>query len=85
MTDREDLPKVVASIMWTAPGLVLRSGFAYLRMKSSAKKSSQRFMDGLVKGGMSPEMARRLSEKYAVELRARRFFGRFLSSRGPAH
>lgn len=85
MTDREELPKVVASIMWAIPGLVLRSGFAYLRMKRRAKRSSRDFMKGLMKGGMPPEMARALSEKYAMKLSIRSFIGGLGRRRGFAH
>lgn len=83
MTDREDMPRVVAAIMWNSPGLVLRGGFAYLRMKRRAKRSARHFMSGLIRGGMSPEMARRLSDKYAVNLSIRAFIGGFGSSKGP--
>lgn len=85
MTDREDMPKVVAAIMWTSPGLVFRSGFAYLRMRRRAKVSSQHFMSGLIRGGMAPEMARQLSDKYAVDLSIRAFIGGLGSSKAPPH
>lgn len=85
MTDREDLPKVVAAIMWMSPGLAVRGGFAYLRMKKMARRSSQHFMDGLIRGGMPPEMARRLSEKYSVDISIRSFIGGLGGSRGQAH
>ncbi|MBN1678206.1 MAG: hypothetical protein JW880_06665 [Candidatus Thermoplasmatota archaeon] len=75
MTDREDMPKVIATIMWTSPGLVLRSGFAYLRMRKMARRSSQQFMDALIRGGIPPEMARQLSDKYAVDLSVKRLVG----------
>jgi len=85
MTDREDIPKVVAAIMWMSPGLVVRGGFAYLKMKQRAKKSSQHFMEGLIRGGMSPEMARQLSDKYAVDLNIRKVINGLGSSREPTH
>jgi hypothetical protein len=75
MTRREDGPRIVATMMWEAPGLVLRGGFAYLRIKRQAKRSSRHFMRGLVRGGMSPEVARSLSQKYATRLSIRRFIG----------
>jgi len=75
MTDRVDLPKLIATIMWTAPGPTIKGGFAYLRMKRMAKRSSRRFMDGLLKGGMPPEMARDLSEKYTSSLSIRDMIG----------
>lgn len=85
MTDREDVPKVVAAIMWTSPGLVVKSGFAFLRMKRRAKMCSQHFMDGLIRGGMPPEMARQLSDKYSVELSIKSFISGLGGHRGPTH
>jgi len=75
MTRREDIPRVVATMVWEAPGLVLRGGFAYLRIKGQAKKSSRHFMRGLLRGGMPPELARSLSQKYTTKLGIRRFIG----------
>ncbi len=85
MTDREDMPKVIATIMWTSPGLALRSGFAYLRMRKRAQRSSQHFMEGLIRGGMPPEVARQLSDKYAVDLSIKRFIGGLGTSRAATH
>lgn len=75
MTRREDMPRVVATMMWKAPGLVLRGGFAYLRIKRRAKRSSRHFMRGLVRGGMPPEIARSLSHKYTTKLSIKRLIG----------
>lgn len=75
MTRRENVPKIVATVMWEAPGLVLRGGFAYLRIKRRAKSSSRHFMRGLVRGGMPPEVARSLSQKYAPKLSIKGFIG----------
>ena len=67
-TERTDTPKVVATVLWSSPGLVLRSGVAYLRMKRLARVSSDRFRASLESSGMPPERARQLSENYGVDL-----------------
>ena len=75
MTRREDIPRVVATVIWEAPGLVFRGGFAYLRIKRQARRNSRHFKRGLLRGGMPPEIARSLSQKYTTKLGIRRFFG----------
>ena len=66
MTDRqkEDVPKIVATIVWSMPGLVLGTGFAYLRMRKDLQKSARVFYQSMVDSGMPVEQAQRLREKY---------------------
>lgn len=70
MTDqgRPDVPKILAAIMWTAPGLTIRTGFAYLRMRRDLQKSARVFYQGMIDAGMPIEQARQLREKYADNL-----------------
>lgn len=82
-TEESDTPKVVATIMWTSPGLVLRSGLAYLRMKRLARESSDRFRSSLESSGMPPERARQLSDEYGTDLSISRFMGGFVKHKGP--
>ncbi len=61
---REDVPKIMAAVMWTAPGLVFRTGFAYLRMRRDLQKSAREFYKSMIDAGMPVEQARQLREKY---------------------
>ncbi|MDW5563445.1 MAG: hypothetical protein SA339_09485 [Methanomassiliicoccus sp.] len=48
-----------------APGLVMRVGLQYLRMKRSAIKARERFYRELVKSGMPTGDAKILADEYA--------------------
>lgn len=74
-TERTDPPTVVATLIWSAPGLVLRGGVAYLRMKSRARVSADRLRASLVNSGMPPERARQLSEGYGADLSITKLLG----------
>ncbi len=72
MTDHEgDLPKTVAVIIATIPGLVLRTGFVYLRTKRMARRNAKRVMKGMVDNGIPPELAKELAFQYDDQLRVR--------------
>lgn len=73
----DDLPEMVAAITVTVPRLVLSAGFAYLRMKRKARKSSKLFEKGLVDSGISPDMAHQLAMKFETDLSIRRMVGSF--------
>jgi len=76
MTEREkgaDIPKLVATAMATAPTLVLRLGFTYLRMKRRSRKVSKAFQTRLERDGVPPDLARKLGEEYGSELSIRKF------------
>jgi len=68
----EELPKIVASVMSTVPTLVLRSGWAYLRMKKRAQRASKQIEREFVSGGIPPEFAEKLAEQFASDLSVRR-------------
>lgn len=67
-TERENLPKMMAAIIWTAPGLTIRTGFAYLRMRKDLQRSARVFYKGMIDAGMPLEQAQLLREKYEAEL-----------------
>ena len=46
------------------PGLVLRLGFTFLRMKAKRRGAVRRFRRALLRGGMRPELAERLVSDY---------------------
>ncbi len=79
MTEHEDdLPKTVAVIIATIPGLVLRTGFIYLRTKRRARRNAKRVMKGMVENGMPPELAKELAFQYDDQLRVRTFVRTFV-------
>ncbi len=67
-TEEGDVPKIVATVIWSSPRFVFSTGVAYLRMKRLTRVSSDRFRASLESSGMPPERARQLSEKYGVDL-----------------
>jgi len=65
---REDVPKILATVMWTAPGLAIRTGFSYLRMRRDLQKSARVFYKSMIDSGMPVEQAQQLREKYENNL-----------------
>ena len=79
MTDREDdLPKRVAVVMVAIPGMVLKTGFVYLRTKRRARRAARGVMKGMVKNGVPREIAKELSFQYDDGLRVRTFVRTFM-------
>ena len=62
--EREDLPKIVATVIASMPPLVLRLGVKYLRMKKRVQKASKAFEAELVANGIDPGTAWRLAMDY---------------------
>ena len=69
---REDLPMIMASVMYSVPSLVLRTGWAYLRMKKRAQRASKSIEREFVSGGIPPEYAEKLAAQYAKDLSIRK-------------
>jgi hypothetical protein len=67
--DREDLPTIIASVIATAPPLVLKIGLGYLRMKRRVRKSARVMERELMASGMPEHIARRLSMRYEEDSR----------------
>lgn len=82
-TEKTDTPTVVAAVLWNSPGLVLRSGVAYLRMKRLARESSSRLMASLVESGMPADRARQLTDEYGTDLSITRLMAGFGKHKGP--
>ncbi len=70
--DRGDIPKIVATVGVKIPGLMLRFGVAYLRMKRDSNRASKRFTSRLEREGLPPELAKKLGESYGSELSIRK-------------
>ena len=71
-SDNDDVPKLVASIMVAIPGLTLKSGFAYLRLRRKAHQNSKTMMSSMIQEGIPEEYAKRLSEAYAADMSIRK-------------
>jgi hypothetical protein len=54
------------------PGLLIRLVFSALKFKRRAIKSARKVRKGMIKGGMSREMAKALTEKYEETFSIRR-------------
>jgi hypothetical protein len=72
----EDKVKTFAGVMVYAPALVLRVGFAYLRMKRRVRKTAKSFKKGMLSRGMSPDMARKLTLSWEGDMRTRTLLNR---------
>jgi len=76
MTERgpkADIPKMVATAMTVAPGLTIRLGFSYLRMKRRSRVVSKAFRVKLEQDGVPPDLAKRLEDEYCSEISIRKF------------
>ena len=65
----DDLPKIVAWIIATAPPLMLKVGYQYLAMKRRVRKSARAMEAGMRKSGMPEDLARRLATRYEEDSR----------------
>lgn len=70
--ETKDLPLIVAQIISVAPSLVIRSGAAFLRLKSRSRKAAQTLEGALVANGMPSWAAHELAENFASDLSVRR-------------
>lgn len=66
--EKQDVPKILATIIWSSPGLVIGTGFAYLRLRRDLHRSARVFYRGMIDAGMPVEEAQRLKEKYENDL-----------------
>jgi hypothetical protein len=62
--EREDLPKIVASVIASMPPMIFRVGVEYLRMKKRVQRASKVFEAELVANGIDPGTAWRLAMEY---------------------
>jgi len=69
---RRDIPKTAAVIIYTVPGLAIRLGFNYLRMKKRSQRAAKRFVRNLQANGMPEAEAKRLGESYGTEISIRK-------------
>jgi hypothetical protein len=72
----EDMVKTVATIVATAPKLVIAVGWSYLKLKRQANRCSREMERKLVAEGMPKEFASRLADNFAVEISVRKFISK---------
>ncbi|NOQ53474.1 MAG: hypothetical protein GQ558_02580 [Thermoplasmata archaeon] len=64
MPRREELPKLLGVVLYKSPKLLLKVSWRYLKVKKQAQRAEKAFRQQLEDGGMDPEAAARLAEKY---------------------
>ncbi len=64
MPRREELPKLLGVVLYKSPKLLLKVSWRYLKVKKQAQRAEKAFRKQLEDGGMDPEAAARLAEKY---------------------
>lgn len=68
---RREAGEAVLYVTASAPGLVLRLGASYLRMKRQAKRARKAFYRELVRSGLTPDQAAYLADEYASAVSVR--------------
>lgn len=77
MPRREELPKLLGIVLSKSPKLLLKLSWQYLKVKKQAQRAEKAFYQQLVDGGMDPETAARLSEKYSSTVSFRQLMKEF--------
>ncbi len=65
MSRREELPKLLGIVISKSPKLLLKLSWRYLKVKKQAQRAEKTFRNQLEAGGMDPETAALLAEKYS--------------------
>ena len=65
MPRRKELPKLLGVIISKSPKLLLKLSWRYLKVKKQAQRAEKTFRKQLEVGGMDPETAALLAEKYS--------------------
>lgn len=60
--------QAIIYIAAAVPGLLIRLGFAYMRMRKRAKQEGRRFFQALVRDGVPVPEAKELADMYASSL-----------------
>lgn len=64
MPGREDLPKIVGTVIAKSPKVLLKLTWRYLKMKKQAQRAERTFRQRLEASGMDPTTAARFAERY---------------------
>jgi len=64
MPTREDIPRIVGTVIAKSPKLVLKISWRYLKAKKQAQRAEATFRRRLEASGMDPRDVERLSERY---------------------
>ncbi len=68
-SDSGDIPKMVASVIATAPPMMFKIGLRYLSMKRRARKSARALEAGMRANGLPEHLAHRLAMRYEEDSR----------------
>jgi len=63
---------MMIAVATSAPPLILRLFFSYLRAKRRANVADRRFFEAMVEGGVPREEARELADEYSSSISLRR-------------
>ncbi len=77
MPRREELPKLLGIVLSKSPKLLLKLSWRYLKVKKQAQRAEKAFRQQLEGGGMDPETAARLAEKYSSTVSLRQLIKEF--------
>jgi hypothetical protein len=70
----DDDKEAILAFTANAPLLMMRLGVSFLRMKRQANRSAKRFYREMVRNGVPPQEARKLSEEYTSVVSLRHWF-----------
>lgn len=82
---RDDIPKIAASIIVSIPPMIFRCGLTYLRMKRRVRKNARMIEREMMASGMPEDVARRISMRYEEDARFIETALRMVTSRGSRH
>lgn len=68
---------VMLAVAASAPPLILRLFFSYLRAKRRANVAGKRFFEAMVEGGVPRDEARELADEYSSSISLRRIIRDF--------
>ncbi|MCJ7607620.1 MAG: hypothetical protein MUO94_07225 [Thermoplasmata archaeon] len=68
MTEDGDVPRIVATVIYKMPVLAVRVGVRYLSMRTHARRASRELRRSMVSEGMPEDLAKQLSDDYAMDL-----------------
>lgn len=68
-SDSDDVPMIVASVIATAPSMIVKIGLRYLSMKRRARKSARALEAGMRANGLPEHLAHRLAMRYEEDTR----------------
>lgn len=68
-SDSDDVPMIVASVIATAPSMIVKIGLQYLSMKRRVRKSARALEAGMRANGLPEHLAHRFAMRYEEDSR----------------